>query len=76
MVTSNNRNTSFIIITSNFYGSHVVRNRLITINIRIGFIHASKNVLPLRNNASAYHAAAVIVFLENNQIKILHRPAY
>lgn len=74
MATSNNRNIPFIIITSNFYGSHVVRNRVITINVGIGFVHASKNVLLSRNNASAYHAAAVIVFLENNQIKILHRP--
>lgn len=52
----------------------VIGSRVITIDVRVELVDASKNLFLLRDNAPARHAAAVTAFLESKQLKMLPHP--
>lgn len=56
------------------YGGCVTGSRVITIDVRVELVDASKNLFLLRDNAPARHAAAVTAFLESKQLKMSPRP--
>lgn len=64
---------SFAVVAS-LYGGCVVGSRVITIDVRVELVDASKNLFLLRDNAPVRDAAAVTAFLENKQLKMLPHP--
>lgn len=57
------------------YGGRVIGSRVVTIDVRVELVDASKNLFLLHDNSRAPRAAAVTAFLENKQLKMLpHSP--
>lgn len=50
-------------VVSNFYGGYAIGRKVITINVRVDFVHASKNLIPSHDDTMAHHAAATNAFL-------------
>lgn len=73
VTTSIQKSISFSVVVS-LYGGCVIGSRVITIDVRVELVDASKNLFLLRDNAPARHAAAVTAFLENKQLKMLPHP--
>lgn len=73
VATSIQKSISFSVVVS-LYGGCVIGSRVITIDVRVELVDASKNLFLLRDNAPARHAAAVTAFLENKQLKMLPHP--
>lgn len=74
MATLSRRNTPLIVTILNLYGAYVVGNRITIINIKVKFVHASGNLILLRDNAPIHRAPAVTAFLPNKQIKMSQHP--
>lgn len=74
MATLSHRNTSLIVTMLNLYSAYVVGSRITIINIKVKFVHASENLILLRDNAPIHRAPAVTAFLQNKQIKMLQHP--
>lgn len=74
VATSIQKSISFGVVVS-LYGGCVIGSRVITIDVRVELVDASKNLFLLRDNAPARDAAAVTAFLENKQLKMLPHPS-
>lgn len=50
-------------VVSNSYGGYTIGRKVVTINVRVDFVHASKDPIPSQDNTMAHHAATADAFL-------------
>lgn len=52
-------------VVSNSYGGYTTGRKVVTINVKVDFVHASEDLIPSRDNTMAHHAATANAFLSN-----------